>query len=187
MFAFSACLVGLLLRQSHAFTSVAQTCAKTAAYRAVSHAFPADPVLKILAGDQMKAVEDQIQELEKATTPANARNIREGFALRHEWMNQKIRHCMDSTDTEQVVIFGCGYDSRCYALQCLKGKTVFEIDLDEVISSKENILHGYNATIPFTEPIRIPFDLSERCVEEAMMNHGFDFQKKTCFVFEGLL
>lgn len=171
-----------------AYNSVIDTCRKTASYRAVSHFFPADNITKTLCGTEtIKETENAINYVKRTQGHRQASNLREGFGVRHNWINKQIEACMQTTDTSQVVIFGAGFDTRAYALQCLKQKHVFEIDLPEIIDEKNKIIdsHGFR---PFAASVtRISYDLGNHGVMFALCNSGFDPLKRTCYIFEGIL
>jgi methyltransferase (TIGR00027 family) len=173
----------------NAFNNVIDTCAKTASYRAVSHVFPtADLVTKALCGEEViKQTEDGIQYVTSMRGYRQGRNLREGFALRHYWINQHIEQCMKTSSPSQIVIFGAGFDTRAYNLPCLKGTTVYEIDMPEIIAEKEQIL-SRNNFVPYTKNIkRIGFDLGNHGVLSELTKHGFNASQPACYIYEGIL
>lgn len=86
---------------------------------------------------------------------------------------------------EVVVILGVGLDTRAYRLPELANIPVFEIDLPENIDYKrkkiEDILGGMPAHVHL-----VPVDFETQDLESVLTAHGYERERKTFFVWEGV-
>ncbi|MFD2592778.1 class I SAM-dependent methyltransferase [Aquimarina hainanensis] len=87
---------------------------------------------------------------------------------------------------EQLVILGAGYDTRAIRFQdLLKSVDVYEVDFYATQENKRKILHKKVKDIP--ENIHfIPVDFNKDSFEAALEFHGFETDKKTLFLWEGV-
>ncbi|MFP3578900.1 MULTISPECIES: SAM-dependent methyltransferase [unclassified Arthrobacter] len=83
----------------------------------------------------------------------------------------------------QIVLLGAGMDTRAFRLPLPPDSTVYEIDHAEAFDEKESILQG---TPPGCERKCVYADLSGPW-REALLDAGFDQQRRTIWVAEGLL
>jgi methyltransferase (TIGR00027 family) len=88
--------------------------------------------------------------------------------------------------TRQVVFLGAGYDSRPYRfLPLLEGITAIEVDHPETARRKMKILRRAFGSIP--SHVRfIQADLDSDRLSERLRERGFDRNKKTLFLWEGV-
>jgi methyltransferase (TIGR00027 family) len=85
----------------------------------------------------------------------------------------------------QVVILAAGLDSRAYRLDWPAGVTVYEIDLPKVLEYKAQTLARHGAT-PVADRRPVPVDLRHDW-PQALRDNGFDVDKPTAWLAEGLL
>jgi methyltransferase (TIGR00027 family) len=85
----------------------------------------------------------------------------------------------------QVVILGCGMDTRPYRLWWPLGTTVYEIDHPEVVDFKTDVLRGLGAELTANRRA-IGIDLRQDWLD-GLRRVGFDAAQPTVWVAEGLL
>lgn len=85
----------------------------------------------------------------------------------------------------QVVILGCGMDTRPYRLWWPLGTTVYEIDQPEVVDFKTDVLRGLGAELTANRRA-IGIDLRQDWLD-GLRRVGFDAAQPTVWVAEGLL
>lgn len=84
----------------------------------------------------------------------------------------------------QVVVLGCGMDSRSYRLSWPVGVHVFDLDMREVLAFRDDVLARFVA--PGSHRTSVPADLREDW-PRALTAAGFDPTAETLWVGEGLL
>lgn len=85
----------------------------------------------------------------------------------------------------QVVLLAAGLDSRAYRLDWPAGVIVYEIDLPKVLDYKTETLAGHGAA-PKADRRPVPVDLRDDW-PQALRDNGFDVNKPTAWLAEGLL
>ncbi|RBL80017.1 SAM-dependent methyltransferase, partial [Streptomyces cavourensis] len=85
----------------------------------------------------------------------------------------------------QVVLVGAGLDSRAYRLEWPAGCVVFEIDREEVLAFKHQVLDGVSAA-PKAARVPVPMDLRDDWAG-ALPGAGFDPAAPSVWLIEGLL
>jgi methyltransferase (TIGR00027 family) len=105
---------------------------------------------------------------------------------RVRFIDEYIKQCHQN-GLQQLLILGAGYDSRAYRIDELKtGVMVFEVDHPATQDFKKEVL----ATVLEKSPdnlFHIPYILGNEGFEEKLLNNGFDNNKKSLFVMEGLI
>jgi len=95
---------------------------------------------------------------------------------------------MESVDAgiEQFVILGAGYDSRPYRFrERLKGIDIFEVDFPGTQSFKKAQLAKFYGSLP--EHVKyVPIDFNSQEIKDVLLEKGFDPNKKTFFIWEGV-
>ncbi|RZT85999.1 8-demethyl-8-(2,3,4-trimethoxy-alpha-L-rhamnosyl)tetracenomycin-C O-methyltransferase [Pseudonocardia sediminis] len=86
---------------------------------------------------------------------------------------------------DQVVVLAAGLDVRAQRLDWPAGTTVFEIDQDQVLDFKQQVLDADGAT-PSCTRRAVPCDLRDDW-PAALADAGFDHAKPTVWLAEGLL
>jgi methyltransferase (TIGR00027 family) len=85
----------------------------------------------------------------------------------------------------QVVILAAGLDSRAYRLDWPADTVVYEIDLPKVLEYKTETLASHGVT-PVADRRAVPVDLRHDW-PQALRDNGFDANKPTAWLAEGLL
>jgi methyltransferase (TIGR00027 family) len=86
----------------------------------------------------------------------------------------------------QIVILGTGYDSRSYRFQKLANATrFFELDTPPTLQHKKELLQRANIAIPKNVTF-VPIDFNKDTFEEVFFKAGYDKNKKTLFLWEGV-
>ena len=86
---------------------------------------------------------------------------------------------------DQVVLLAAGLDARSYRVAWPAGTTVFEIDQDQVLAFKDEVLTAAGAR-PRCRRVPVPVDLRDDWVG-ALRAAGFDPERPSAFLAEGLL
>jgi methyltransferase (TIGR00027 family) len=86
---------------------------------------------------------------------------------------------------QQVVILGAGFDARAYRLPEMRTIRVFEVDHPATLTAKQSdlahILNAMPAHVTF-----VAVDLKTHQLDEALRSAGFDPQRCTLFLWEGV-
>jgi len=86
----------------------------------------------------------------------------------------------------QIVMLGTGYDSRAYRFQKMAKETrFFELDTLPTLQHKKELLQKANIPIP-KNVIFVPIDFNKDTFEEVFFKAGYDKNKKTLFIWEGV-
>jgi len=89
-----------------------------------------------------------------------------------------------AADVEQFVLMGAGYDTRAYGELTRPGLRFFE--LDQLATQKLKVETLAKAGIDAAHVTFIPVDFSRERVFEKLRDFGYDPQKKTLFLWEGV-
>ena len=103
---------------------------------------------------------------------------------RTRYLDDYFRRAADA-GARQVVILAAGLDSRAYRLSWPDGTTIFELDRPQVLDFKREVLTEHGAQ-PRTERREIAVDLREDW-PQALGNNGFDTNRPSAWIVEGLL
>mmetsp|Transcript_66029 Transcript_66029/g.157884 ORF Transcript_66029/g.157884 Transcript_66029/m.157884 type:complete len:293 (+) Transcript_66029:132-1010(+) len=102
------------------------------------------------------------------------------MALRTRWIDDKISELLP----KQLVLLGAGLDARAFRMECLKQSSVFEVDFPEVLTAKNEMLHG---TPSIAKRVCAPANLSLHNWPEQVAAAGFDrAESSTVWLLEGL-
>lgn len=107
------------------------------------------------------------------------------LATRCRYMDDTLQECL-AVGIEQLVILGAGLDSRAYRIEGLKGRVkVFEVDHPATqavkLSKLEKVLDELPAHVTY-----VPIDFDAETLEK-LYEHGYQRQKKTLFIWEGVV
>jgi methyltransferase (TIGR00027 family) len=92
-----------------------------------------------------------------------------------------------SAGVPQIVLVGAGYDMRAHRFASLAERTrIFELDVPATQSHKLEILRREQLPIPAGLTF-VPADLRDKSLSEALASAGFENQRQTLFILEGLL
>ena len=87
---------------------------------------------------------------------------------------------------KQVVNLGAGYDSRAYRFHQIAPEVkYFEIDLPEMIANKKIRVNELLGALPDWVSY-VPIDFNKQTLQEELIKAGYDKNKKTLFIWEGV-
>lgn len=86
---------------------------------------------------------------------------------------------------EQVVILGAGFDARAYRLPALERICVFEVDHPDTSAEKQHRLAHLLPTMS-AHVVFVAVDLTQQQLDAALRTAGFDFQRRTVVLWEGV-
>ncbi|MFF8433641.1 class I SAM-dependent methyltransferase [Streptomyces bacillaris] len=107
------------------------------------------------------------------------------FGLRTRVLDDFLLGSAHTRGVRQVVLVGAGLDSRAYRLEWPAGCVVFEIDREEVLAFKHQVLDGV-AAAPKAARVPVPMDLRDDWAG-ALPGAGFDPAAPSVWLIEGLL
>ncbi|BBO70833.1 SAM-dependent methyltransferase [Desulfosarcina alkanivorans] len=92
-----------------------------------------------------------------------------------------------SDGMRQLVIIGAGYDSRAYRMDGIGGRvTVFELDDPATQQDKRGKLEAAIGA-PLDHVRYIAMDVGRDSIKERLADNGYDADKKSLFILEGLV
>jgi len=160
-------------------TAVSDTAIAMAAVRACesqrADALFHDPFAAILAGDA--AVETA-----RLTVERDDRQGRPFGQVRTRFLDDFLMRCV--TDRAQVVLLGAGLDTRAYRLDLPSHLRWFEVDRPEIVSYKAERLA---AEMPTCDRQTIAIDLADASWPDALVEAGFQPDRPTIWLLEGLV
>jgi methyltransferase (TIGR00027 family) len=100
--------------------------------------------------------------------------------------------CAPPSQVSQLVILGAGMDTRAYRLPGLASITVYEVDVDEVLSLKIALLSaaeagGADTTLCAAAVERVVADVSKLGWDGRLVAAGFDWRQPSAWIIEGLV
>ncbi|WP_432149628.1 class I SAM-dependent methyltransferase [Streptomyces sp. bgisy029] len=107
------------------------------------------------------------------------------FGLRTRVLDDFLLRSVHAEDVRQVVLLGAGLDARAYRLDWPAGCVIFEIDRQEVLAFKHQVLDGLSA-LPKAARVPVPMDLRDDWAG-ALPGAGFDPSAPSVWLVEGLL
>jgi methyltransferase (TIGR00027 family) len=104
---------------------------------------------------------------------------------RTRYIDEYLNKCIDD-GLEQLIILGAGYDSRAYRIERLKGKvTVFEVDHPATQKLKIEKVRKILDSLP-SNVVYVPIDFNKETLPQRMFQSGYDKDKKSLFIWEGV-
>jgi methyltransferase, putative, TIGR00027 family len=98
-----------------------------------------------------------------------------------EYINERIED-----DIQQLIILGAGYDSRAYRIEKLKDKVmVFEVDHPTTQKLKIGKVKNILDTLP-DNVVYVPIDFNRETLSQKLFQSGYDKNKKSLFIWEGV-
>ncbi|MFD3878939.1 class I SAM-dependent methyltransferase [Streptomyces microflavus] len=107
------------------------------------------------------------------------------FGLRTRVLDDFLMQSVHAGGARQVVLLGAGLDSRAFRLDWPPGCVIFEIDREEVLAFKHQVLDGLSAA-PKAARVPVPMDLRGDWAG-ALPGAGFDPAAPSVWLVEGLL
>ncbi|MBK5992882.1 class I SAM-dependent methyltransferase [Streptomyces sp. MBT58] len=107
------------------------------------------------------------------------------FGLRTRVLDDFLMQSVHAGGARQVVLLGAGLDSRAFRLDWPPGCVIFEIDREEVLAFKHQVLEGLSAA-PKAARVPVPMDLRGDWAG-ALPGAGFDPAAPSVWLVEGLL
>lgn len=108
--------------------------------------------------------------------------------IRTKYFDRSLERWLKKYKNSQVVIIGAGFDSRAIRFKNLSGDgTVFyELDLEAMLEYKDDILTKIKHPRNFKTNIYVPINLHTDDISKLLINNGFDKDKDTIFLLEGI-
>ncbi len=104
---------------------------------------------------------------------------------RTRYIDEYVTECIDA-GLKQLVILGAGYDSRAYRIEVLKGKvTVFEVDHPATQKRKIELVKKMMDPLP-SNVVYVPIDFNKETLLGRMSESGYNKNKKSLFIWEGV-
>jgi methyltransferase (TIGR00027 family) len=104
---------------------------------------------------------------------------------RTRYIDEYLTECIDA-GLEQLIILGVGYDSRAYRVKRLKGKvTVFEVDHPATQKRKIELIKKMIDPLP-SNVVYVSIDFNKETLPQRMSESGYDKNKKSLFIWEGV-
>ena len=109
----------------------------------------------------------------------------EYFIARTAYFDQIMIQALEQ-NIPQVVFLGAGYDSRPYRFKdMIRDTRIFELDIRNTQQRKKELLKQVNIPIP-EHLIYVPINFNTDNLKEVLFEAGFDKNKKTLFIWEGV-
>jgi methyltransferase (TIGR00027 family) len=109
----------------------------------------------------------------------------QGFLVaRTRYIDDYLQSCLKQ-GLEQLVILGAGYDSRAYRFEELKRVKVFEVDHPATQRRKMEKLKQVFGKLP-ENVVYVSIDFGRETLEKRLFESGYDGQRKTLFIWEGV-
>ena len=109
---------------------------------------------------------------------------RSSAIARTRLIDDTVRSALDD-GVQQIVILGAGFDCRAYRMPGMERIRVFEVDHPDTLAEKRRRL----GTVLPSAPHHVRFvetDFNQRQLAAAMEQAGYDSQRRTCFLWEGV-
>ena len=139
-----------------------------------------DPLAEPLAGPEGFAWLEQMESAAGSEGPGLYPVIRTRFF--DDFLLDSCRRL----GVHQVVLAAAGLDTRAFRLDWPYGTQVYEMDLPEVLDTKEGVIEESGAK-PSCERRTVGVDLREATWPEALLAYGYQPERPSVWVIEGLL
>jgi len=104
---------------------------------------------------------------------------------RTRYIDEYVNRCIDD-GIQQLIILGAGYDSRAHRLEGLKERvTVFEVDHPATQKLKIEKVKKILNSLP-SNVVYVPIDFDKETLPQRMFQSGYDKDKKSVFIWEGV-
>jgi len=146
-----------------------------------------DPYAKFLTGGS--------EEFWKSKVPVGQGQKLIGVLLRTRFIDDYVLEIVAKHNVNQIVILGAGMDCRALRLPLPNSVHVYEIDLEEVLKYKKNVLEREKNSIHWTSSLNesnihyISMDLTTQGApwKTSLLESSFKKNESTIWILEGLL
>jgi methyltransferase (TIGR00027 family) len=105
--------------------------------------------------------------------------------VRTKFIDSIVEDALEA-DFAQIVLLGAGFDSRAIRFYQTDSKAVF-FELDAAITQARKVAQLKNRKIaPHENTVYIPIDFNKEDLTEKLKKHGFETNKKSLFILEGI-
>ena len=139
-----------------------------------------DPLAEPLAGPEGFAWLEQMESAARSDGPGIYPVIRTRFF--DDFLLDSCRRLA----VRQVVLAAAGLDTRAFRLAWPSGTQVYEMDLPEVLNTKEDVIEEAGAK-PNCERRTVKVDLREATWPEVLLACGYQPERPSVWIIEGLL
>jgi methyltransferase (TIGR00027 family) len=139
-----------------------------------------DPFAAALAGPEGFAWLERMESAARSSGPGLYPVIRTRF------FDDFVIDACRRLRMRQVVLAAAGLDTRAFRLGWLSGTQVYELDLPEVLDTKEDVIDKARAK-PNCERCTVRVDLREATWPEALLAAGYRPERPSAWLIEGLL
>ncbi|MEA2181353.1 MAG: hypothetical protein QOF69_538 [Solirubrobacteraceae bacterium] len=106
--------------------------------------------------------------------------------IRTRFFDDYLRDACRRLGAHQVVLAAAGLDTRAFRLDWPPGTRVYELDLPEVLRAKAGVIEN-SAAKPTCERQTVAVDLREATWPQALLAAGYEPQRQSIWLIEGLL
>ncbi|MGI8649722.1 MAG: SAM-dependent methyltransferase [Rubrobacter sp.] len=141
-----------------------------------------DPLAAILAGDEGFAWLERMESTVSSTTNGPGMYA----VIRTRFFDDFLLDACERSGVRQVVLAAAGLDTRAFRLDWPPGVRLYEMDLPEVLDHKEAVI-GATGAQPSCGRRTVPVDLKKDTWPEALLEAGYDADKPSVWLVEGLI
>ena len=139
-----------------------------------------DPLAAALAGPEGFAWLEHMEATARSEGPGRYPVIRTRF------FDDYLLDSCRTSGVRQVVLAAAGLDTRAFRLDWPSRTRLYEMDLPEVLTTKEDVIGKAGAT-PTCERLTVGVDLQEATWPEALVARGYRPERPSVWLIEGLL
>jgi methyltransferase (TIGR00027 family) len=139
-----------------------------------------DPLAATLAGPEGFVWLERMESAARSESPGLYPVIRTRF------FDDFLLDACRRLGVRQVVLAAAGLDTRAFRLDWPSGTQMYELDLPEVLDAKEDVIEAAGAKAS-CERRTIRVDLSQKTWPEALLDTGYQPERPSVWLIEGLL
>jgi methyltransferase (TIGR00027 family) len=106
------------------------------------------------------------------------------LVARDRYIDDVLQKALEN-NLEQLVILGAGYDTRAYRFDLQSQVKTFEVDYPATQQDKQAKLSEIFRKVP-EHVTFVPIDFNKQSLKECLMESGYDPQRKTLFIWQGV-
>jgi len=114
-------------------------------------------------------------------------DLRNSLPLRTLFIDHYVENELKNEEIKQVVVLGCGMDSRPYRLQIPSHLHWFEVDMPHVLEYKHNILSRLKEAVPKCHIHTVAIDLCDPEWPKQLQDATFSPSEPSLWILEGLI